>query len=143
MGNENSYDYVVFTIIRIVSEHTGVTYELMKTKSRKREYTESRQICMYLIHKYTKLSLRLIGLKFGGRDHSTVIHACQKVDDLMIEARFKHQLINIMSRVEPEINFKLTPSKIKFEMKKINFIRKYNRIPSHELATMILSGTAV
>ena len=143
MINENNYDYAVFTIIRIVSEHTGVPYDLMKTKSKKREYTEPRQICMYLIQKYTKLSLRLIGLKFGGKNHSTVKHACQKVEDLMIEARFKQQLLSIINGVEREIDFQLTPSKIKFEMKKINFIRKYNRIPSHELATMILSGTAV
>jgi hypothetical protein len=141
MVKENSYDYIVFTIIRIVSENTGVTYEQMKTKSRKRESTESRQICMFLIHKYTKLPLRMIGLKFGGRDNSTVIHACQKVDDLMIEARFKHQLETIISRIEPEIDFKLTPSKIKFEMKRINLIRKYNSLPSYELASMILSNS--
>lgn len=111
---DNSYDYVVFKIIRIVADNTGITYEQMKTKSRKREFVESRQICMYLIHKYTKLSLRLIGLKFGGREHSTVIHACQKVDDLMIEKRFKYLLETIISKVEPEINYTLTPSKIKF-----------------------------
>lgn len=135
---ENSYDYVVFKIIRIVTDNTGITYEQMKTKSRKREFVESRQICMYLIHKYTKLSLRLIGLKFGGRDHSTVIHACQKVDDLMIEKRFKYLLETIISKVEPEINYSLTPSKIKFEMKRINLIRKYNSLPSYELAKMLI-----
>ena len=137
---QTNEDYTVFTIIRIVFEHTKVSYEEMKHKTRKREVVQARQIAMTLIKDYTKLSLKNIGMKFGGRDHSTVIHACNTIDDLRIDKRFDYELTQIREVVEKEIKPRLTPSKIKYEMKRINLIRKYNSIPCHELATKLLTN---
>ena len=52
-------------------------------KTRKREIVQARQITMYLAKAFTKNSLKTIGEHFGGRDHTTVIHSCQTVKDLM------------------------------------------------------------
>jgi chromosomal replication initiator protein len=49
-------------------------------KTRKREVAGPRQIAMYLVKRHTKSPLKVIGLHFGHRDHSTVVHAVQTVD---------------------------------------------------------------
>lgn len=68
---------------KITSEYRGVSIEDMESKSRIREYAQARQQAMYILKKYTKLSLKAIGAAFGNRDHSTVIHAVQTTEDLM------------------------------------------------------------
>ena len=67
-------------IQRIVAEHFDLTPELLIGKTRKQEIAVPRQIAMYLAKKLTKSSLKVIGLHFGNRDHSTVIHAVRAVD---------------------------------------------------------------
>ncbi len=68
------------SIQRIVAEHFDLTPELLIGKTRKQEIAAPRQIAMYLAKKLTKSSLKVIGLHFGNRDHSTVIHAVRAVD---------------------------------------------------------------
>ena len=67
-------------IQRIVAEHFDLTPELLIGKTRKQEIAAPRQIAMYLAKKLTKSSLKVIGLHFGNRDHSTVIHAVRAVE---------------------------------------------------------------
>ena len=55
----------------------------LKAKSRKRELVYPRQVAMYLAKEKTDLSLKSIGYHFGGRDHSTVIHAVQTISELV------------------------------------------------------------
>ncbi len=55
----------------------------MKGKVKKREIVIPRQVAMYFCKRYTQLTLALIGENFGGRDHSTVIHALESVEDMM------------------------------------------------------------
>jgi len=55
----------------------------LKGKSRKKELVYPRQVAMYFAKELTNLSLKSIGYHFGGRDHSTVIHAVQTISDLM------------------------------------------------------------
>ncbi len=71
-------------IQKIVSEHYGVNTNLLRDKTRKQEVVLPRQISMYLSKSMTKYSLKTIGLHFGGRDHTTVLHALNTVN-LMIE----------------------------------------------------------
>jgi len=71
-------------IIEAVSTVTGITHEAMKSHSRKREIVEARFIAMWFIKEETALSLKEIGGCFGGRDHSTAIHAIQTINDLLI-----------------------------------------------------------
>ena len=54
----------------------------MKSKTRKREVVQARQIAMYFSKKMTKSSLANIGMHCGGKDHATVLHACKTVDNL-------------------------------------------------------------
>lgn len=68
-------------IQRTVAEHFDLTPELLIGKTRKQEIAVPRQIAMYLAKKLTKSSLKVIGLHFGNRDHSTVIHAVRAVEN--------------------------------------------------------------
>ncbi len=67
-------------IQRRVADHFDLTPELLIGKTRKREIAGPRQIAMYLVKRHTKSPLKVIGLHFGNRDHSTVVHAVQTVD---------------------------------------------------------------
>jgi chromosomal replication initiator protein len=70
-------------IQRVVCDHLAVPEDLIRAKTRKQEIVNARQIAMYLAKELTNSSLKTIGLHFGGRDHSTVIHAYQTVEDSM------------------------------------------------------------
>jgi len=70
-------------IQRIVSEHYQIPEDMIRAKTRKQEIALARQISMYLAKKYTNHSLKTIGLHFGGRDHTTVIHAIQCIDNFI------------------------------------------------------------
>ena len=66
-------------IQRVVAHHFDLTPELLIGKTRKKEVATPRQIAMFLSKNLTKSPLKVIGLHFGNRDHSTVIHAVQSV----------------------------------------------------------------
>lgn len=70
-------------IQKIVGDYYRVSIDALKGKTRKRAVVQARQICMFLAKQFTENSLKTIGQHFGGRDHSTVIHACQAVLNLM------------------------------------------------------------
>lgn len=91
-------------IQNIISEHFNMPVEQLVSKSRKREIVQARQVSMYFSKQLTKESLSKIGRLFGGRDHSTVIHACQTVCDLMdTDKKFKV----IVEELEKKININL------------------------------------
>ncbi len=66
-------------IIETVASYFGVTAAELKGKTRAREIVVPRQIAMYLIREETDITLAEIGHALGGRDHTTVIHSCEKV----------------------------------------------------------------
>jgi chromosomal replication initiator protein len=66
-----------------VAAYFKVSEEMLKAKKKSQEIVNARQIAMYLSRNLTSASLKLIGSKFGNRDHSTVIHACQQVTENM------------------------------------------------------------
>jgi chromosomal replication initiator protein len=70
-------------IQKIVSQHYRVPVESMRSKVRTARIAFPRQIAIYLARELTQASLAQIGQRFGGRDHTTVIHACQKISDLV------------------------------------------------------------
>lgn len=70
-------------IQKTVSEYYGINLEDLKAKTRKKEIVTARQVAMYFSKEFTNHSLKSIGYHFGGRDHSTVIHAVQNVNDYM------------------------------------------------------------
>ncbi len=81
--SESEKEVNIDTIISVVTEHFQVRIAELKSKSRLRNIVIPRQIAMYLTKELTNLSLKSIGYHFGGRDHSTVIHAIQTINDLM------------------------------------------------------------
>lgn len=66
-----------------VAEHFNVRVSDMHSAKRARTVARPRQIAMYLVKSLTTMSLPEVGRKFGGRDHTTVMHAIKKVEDLM------------------------------------------------------------
>ncbi len=87
-------------ILKEVAVHFKLSEELIKSKKKSQEIVIARQIAMYLSRMLTNSSLKLIGIHYGNRDHSTVIHSCQQVQDMMkssIDFKLQiDQLINVI-----------------------------------------------
>jgi len=89
------------TITKVVCEHLGVAENKIRDKTRKKEIVLARQIAMYLAKDLTLSSLKTIGLHFGGRDHSTVIHACNSIEDYRgRDSSFQLIIDDIRNKVE-------------------------------------------
>ena len=83
-------------ILEKVCGHFGVEQRHVFSKSRKREYVQVRQVSMYLAQKYTKMPAGRIGQLIGNRDHSTVIHSCNTIENrLKIDKAFSSELESI------------------------------------------------
>ena len=94
---EVNIDYIQ----KFVSEYFAVTIEQMKDKTRKREIVIARQVAMYFAKEYTNMSLKSIGNHFGGRDHSTVIHALTSVSDLMdTDKKFRATMQDLIKKIK-------------------------------------------
>jgi len=88
-------------IQRLVCDYFGIDPNKVREKTRKQEIVEARQIAMYLSKTMTKSSLKTIGLHFGGRDHSTVIHAIHTVEDRQeTSPKFSQIVKDIQQRIE-------------------------------------------
>jgi chromosomal replication initiator protein len=68
-------------VIRIVSEFYHIDEATIYEKTRRKEIVKPRQIAMYILREDFSVSYPTIGEKFGGRDHTTVIHSCDKIKD--------------------------------------------------------------
>ena len=90
-----STDEISITKIRnTVSEYFGISNDVMLSNTRKREIVQARQIAMYLCRNMTGKSLTTIGAELGGKNHATVLHACETVGDLMATDRSFRQYIS-------------------------------------------------
>ncbi len=97
IDSEVGIDYIQKT----VSEYFKVTIDQLKDKTRKKEIVMARQLAMYFSKEYTSSSLKTIGYHFGGRDHSTVIHAVQTVNDLYdTDNSYKRSLDEIRKKLK-------------------------------------------
>ncbi len=96
-AREISIEYIQ----KLVCEYFEVPVDMVKSSTRKREIVQARQISMYLAKSHTKSSLKTIGSHFGGRDHSTVIYACQTVDDLIeTDKKFRNYVSDIQKKLK-------------------------------------------
>ncbi|MGH1334578.1 MAG: chromosomal replication initiator protein DnaA [Aureispira sp.] len=96
-----SSEITVELIQRIVAEHYDLPVEKLKEKTRKRFVVRARQLSMYLAKQLSNKSLKHIGNAFGGRDHSTVIHACRSIETLLEnDTRFKTEVSGIAKRLK-------------------------------------------
>lgn len=94
-------EMTIENIQKLVCDYYHVSYDRLLTKTRKREVVLARQITMYFAKKFTKQSLKTIGDHFGGFDHTTVIHSCQTVENLMeTDTEYKENLMEIQQKVQ-------------------------------------------
>lgn len=86
-------------IQKTVSEYYGIALDDLKAKTRKKEIVTARQVAMYFCKEFTNHSLKSIGYHFGGRDHSTVIHAVQTVNDIMeTDSSFRNAVLELKKK---------------------------------------------
>ncbi|MBV9293680.1 MAG: chromosomal replication initiator protein DnaA [Frankiales bacterium] len=91
------------TIMAQTAAYFGITIEDLCGSSRSRVLVGARQIAMYLCRELTELSLPKIGQQFGGRDHTTVMHADRKIRSLMAERRSVYnQVSELTNRIKSQ-----------------------------------------
>lgn len=87
-------------IQQVVAEYYNITVEDLKSKKRKASIAFPRQIAIYLCRTLTNESFPKIGIQFGGRDHSTVMHSVDKIEnELKTNPQFKNILENLKSKI--------------------------------------------
>ena len=88
-------------IIEIVAERFGVAPGDITGKRRSREIAAPRQVAMYICREMTQMSTNAIGQAFGNRDHTTVMHGCDKVSESMAaDIAFKHRVEELIRQIE-------------------------------------------
>ncbi len=108
-ANEALKDYItknpynnndIGSIQKAVADYYGITIEVLKGKRRSANIAYPRMVAMYLSRMLTDESFPRIGLEFGGRDHSTVIHAVDKIEaDLKDNSQLKEIINEIKSKI--------------------------------------------
>lgn len=95
-AREVSIDYIQ----KVVCDYFDLPIELLKSKTRKREVVQARQIAMFFAKKMTKSSLANIGMHCGGKDHATVLHACKTVNNLIdTDKRFRSYITDLEKKI--------------------------------------------
>jgi hypothetical protein len=106
------YEEDMETVTAQICELFGMTVSQLRGKSRKREIIIARHFAMYFCEENSLGSLKSIGKFFGGRDHSTVIHALRSVEDQAItNPRFKQTVEDIRNELneKKDLRFKFFP----------------------------------
>lgn len=96
-AREISIDYIQ----KVVSDYFDMPIELMKSKTRKREVVQARQIAMFYAKNMTKASLAAIGAQCGGKDHATVLHAYRTVNNLIeTDKQFRGYIADLDKKIK-------------------------------------------
>lgn len=99
---DDSKEITVDYINKIVTDHFNLAEEALISKRKQKSIAHPRQICMYLCKELTGLSTTEIGEKLGNRDHSTVIHGYNKIEELLKVDKSLENTINIiMKKINP------------------------------------------
>ena len=96
MGEKND----IYRIQKIVSEHFQISVDDIRSKKRSSNISFPRQIAMYLCRNMTNESFPKIGIEFGGKDHSTVMHSVEKIEK---EMKDNKDLYNIIEKLKKDI----------------------------------------
>ena len=103
LPSETGPEITAAQIMAATAQYFGVTVDDLCGTSRSRVLVTARQIAMYLCRELTDLSLPKIGQAFGGRDHTTVMHADRKIRQLMAERRsLFNQVTDLTSRIKSQ-----------------------------------------
>ena len=88
-------------IQKLVSDYFKISIEDLKSKKRNADIAFPRQIAMYLCRKHTDESFPKIGMEFGGKDHSTVMHSCEKIEQ---EIKNNKRLAEEIDKLEKDLH---------------------------------------
>jgi chromosomal replication initiator protein len=95
-NHEVSIDYIQ----KVVCDYFQLEMDMLKSKTRKRNVVQARQIAMYFAKNMTKSSLSSIGAHCGGKDHATVLHACRTVNNLIeTDKKFKASVQELQKKI--------------------------------------------
>jgi chromosomal replication initiator protein len=101
ISDEQGPQITAAIIMAATAEYFSVTMEELQGANRSRTLVNARQIAMYLCRELTELSLPRIGQSFGGKDHTTVMHAVKKITNLMSERRATYtQVTELTARIK-------------------------------------------
>lgn len=99
VGEEHT-EVTMDKVQRVVCEYFNITRDSLLSKSRKRQIVQARQIAMYMSRNLISgCSLSTIGSELGGKDHATVLHACNTVSDLMSTSKAFRQYVNDIEKM--------------------------------------------
>jgi chromosomal replication initiator protein len=91
------------TVLEIVADFFGVSTSSLTGRSRARDVAFPRQVAMYLMRDLGDLSLPRIGEELGGRDHTTVMYACEKIADLVeTDDRTRKQILQLKGQLQSQ-----------------------------------------
>ena len=109
LQHEGSASLTIFAIQQAVAKEWGVTVDGLRSKTRTKTLTIPRQIAMYLVRELLSTQLVEIGNAFGGRDHSTVIHSLEKVQQSVTQDSDLKARINRIRNSLEAFNFRSIP----------------------------------
>lgn len=80
-GSPKQNNVTIETIQKVVADYFSLSYTDLKGKKRTKAVSFPRQMAMYIAREITEYSTTELGMEFGGRDHTTVMHGCQKIEE--------------------------------------------------------------
>jgi chromosomal replication initiator protein len=104
IATDRKINITIDDISKAVCHYLNIAENKIREKTRKKEIVLARQLAMYFSKELTKSSLKTIGLHFGGRDHSTVIHACNSIEQMRQKDLSMKELIDSI-RNKIELNY--------------------------------------
>ena len=104
IATDRKINITIDDISKAVCHYLNIPENKIREKTRKKEIVLARQLAMYFSKELTKSSLKTIGLHFGGRDHSTVIHACNSIEQMRNKDLSMKELIDSI-RNKIELNY--------------------------------------
>ncbi len=101
IATDRKINFTIDDISKVVCHYLNIQENKIREKTRKKEIVLARQLAMYFSKELTKSSLKTIGLHFGGRDHSTVIHACNSIELMRnTDPSMKELIDSIKNKIE-------------------------------------------
>lgn len=104
IATDRKINITIDDISKVICSQLNIPENKIREKTRKKEIVLARQLAMYFAKELTKSSLKTIGLHFGGRDHSTVIHACNNIEQMHTSDASMRDLIDSI-RNKLELNY--------------------------------------
>lgn len=101
---EGESDITPELILRVVAEHYEISVQDLISKKKSQKISYPRQISMYLCRKLTEESLQYVGKMLGGRDHSTILHGCERIEHDLVDNEPLSTTINaLINKIDPNL----------------------------------------